>query len=390
MKNTEPGSSAVRNAATSPLRSRAGPAVWTSGASSSRAAMCASEVLPRPGGPASSTWSSASPRRRAASMNSASWRLTCSWPTKSSSACGRRERSSSSSSGRAAGTCMLISPGRRAHAALTAVRSAAAIRSSGAASSSALGDRLVEHRLRLRGVVAEADEALARQRPRTCLGRRPRRLGRELAGDALAQLDDHALGRLAPDAGHDLEALHVARRDREPRVGDGRAGQHRERHLRPDSGDGDQPQEELTLLGGGEAVELHRVVAQDQVCEHRGRLALRGQLAERLGGGGHAVAHPTALDHGMVGPTLQNLAVQRSDHVFGFCAAARTPLCRLRDCRPPTALGTRGRSRARARPRRGPTSAARAARAARRPCAGPGPCRPRRCPHTASFTAWGV
>ena len=51
MKKTEPGSSAVRKAATSPFRSSAGPAVCTSGTSSSRAMMCASEVLPRPGRP---------------------------------------------------------------------------------------------------------------------------------------------------------------------------------------------------------------------------------------------------------------------------------------------------------------------------------------------------
>ena len=35
----------------SALRSSAGPAVCTNGASSSAAMMCASEVLPRPGGP---------------------------------------------------------------------------------------------------------------------------------------------------------------------------------------------------------------------------------------------------------------------------------------------------------------------------------------------------
>ena len=60
MKKTEPGSSAVRKAAMSALRSSAGPAVWTSGASSSAATMWASEVLPSPGGPASRTWSSGS------------------------------------------------------------------------------------------------------------------------------------------------------------------------------------------------------------------------------------------------------------------------------------------------------------------------------------------
>ena len=56
------GSSAVRNAATSPLRSSAGPAVGTKPTPSSAATMPASDVLPRPGGPASSTWSSGSPR----------------------------------------------------------------------------------------------------------------------------------------------------------------------------------------------------------------------------------------------------------------------------------------------------------------------------------------
>ena len=67
-KKTLRGSSAVRNEATSPLRSSAGPAVGTQGTSSSLATIWASDVLPSPGGPASSTWSSASPRPRAASM----------------------------------------------------------------------------------------------------------------------------------------------------------------------------------------------------------------------------------------------------------------------------------------------------------------------------------
>ena len=51
MKKTEPGSSAVRKEAMSALRSSAGPAVCTNGASSSAAMMWASEVLPSPGGP---------------------------------------------------------------------------------------------------------------------------------------------------------------------------------------------------------------------------------------------------------------------------------------------------------------------------------------------------
>ena len=57
----------------------------------------ASDVLPRPGGPARSTWSSASPRWRAASRKIASCCLTASCPMKSSSRRGRSELSSSSS-----------------------------------------------------------------------------------------------------------------------------------------------------------------------------------------------------------------------------------------------------------------------------------------------------
>jgi hypothetical protein len=59
--------------------------------------MLASEVLPRPGGPASRTWSSASPRRRAASMKIASWSVTCVWLMKSSRVVGRRDWSKTSS-----------------------------------------------------------------------------------------------------------------------------------------------------------------------------------------------------------------------------------------------------------------------------------------------------
>ena len=55
----------------SPLRSSAGPAVWTNGTPSSSATIRARLVLPRPGGPASRTWSSASSRAAAAAIETA-------------------------------------------------------------------------------------------------------------------------------------------------------------------------------------------------------------------------------------------------------------------------------------------------------------------------------
>ena len=52
----------------------------------------ASVVLPRPGGPKKSMWSSDSPRPRAASIAIWSDVFTCSWPTNSSSRDGTERR----------------------------------------------------------------------------------------------------------------------------------------------------------------------------------------------------------------------------------------------------------------------------------------------------------
>src|SRR6478672_3741752 len=59
--------------------------------------MCDSVVLPSPGGPNSSTWSSASPRRLAASMKIPSCSRIFSWPMYSASRRGRSARSTTSS-----------------------------------------------------------------------------------------------------------------------------------------------------------------------------------------------------------------------------------------------------------------------------------------------------
>src|SRR6266513_4340498 len=97
MNNTSLGCKFVRMAARSPGRSRTGPEVWRRLTPISRAMMCASVVLPSPGGPNSSTWSSASPRARAAWMKISSWPRIFSCPTYSASVPGRSERSNCSS-----------------------------------------------------------------------------------------------------------------------------------------------------------------------------------------------------------------------------------------------------------------------------------------------------
>src|SRR5258706_1917406 len=92
MKSTSFGSRLVRIAARSPGRSSTGPEVERRLTPISRARMCARVVLPRPGGPNSSTWSSASPRPRAAWMKISNWPRILSWPTYSARVAGRKLR----------------------------------------------------------------------------------------------------------------------------------------------------------------------------------------------------------------------------------------------------------------------------------------------------------
>ncbi len=108
MNSTSLGSRLVSSAARSPGRSSTGPEVWRRLTPSSCAMMCDSVVLPSPGGPNSSTWSSASPRFLAASMKIDSWPRIFSWPTYSSSARGRSARSTTSSC-----TPVTLAPTRR-------------------------------------------------------------------------------------------------------------------------------------------------------------------------------------------------------------------------------------------------------------------------------------
>src|SRR5204863_440076 len=70
-------------------------------------------------------------------------------------------------------------------------------------------------------------------------------------------------------------------RDRAPQLGRGRAGDDRERHLRADTVDREQVDEQVALLGAAEAEELERVLAHVQVGLDRHLVARRAQHARR-------------------------------------------------------------------------------------------------------------
>src|ERR1044072_6264253 len=104
MNRTSPSSRLVSKAATSPDLAITGPEVARNPTPISRATICARVVLPRPGGPKNRTWSSASPRALAASMNTLRFSRAAFCPTNSSSVFGRNAESRSS--GRRSGMVM--------------------------------------------------------------------------------------------------------------------------------------------------------------------------------------------------------------------------------------------------------------------------------------------
>src|SRR5438477_599018 len=100
MNKTSRSSRLVSNAARSPAFAITGPDVARKLTPSSRATIWASVVLPRPGGPTNSTWSSASPRPRAAAMNTSRFARAWACPMNSENRCGRSDASAASSSRR--------------------------------------------------------------------------------------------------------------------------------------------------------------------------------------------------------------------------------------------------------------------------------------------------
>jgi hypothetical protein len=198
----------------------------------------ASDVFPSPGGPASSTWSSASPRADAAWIDTVQLLAQPSWPTNSSSVRGRSERSSSSSSSRTPGVWM--------RSTLTTAHPAARW----PAAPPPCHRKRLEQRLGLGGREAELEQALAGDVARVvAAGHRDRLLGQlGLDADLLAQLDHDPLGG-APCRSPGT----ACRRATSPATSAATssrgvpAAQHRERDLRPNRLHADQQEEEVAL-----------------------------------------------------------------------------------------------------------------------------------------------
>src|SRR5882762_6610050 len=280
MKSTSFGSRLVRVAARSPGRSSTGPEVWRRLTPISRAMMCASVVFPRPGGPNSSTWSSASLRFLAASTKIESCPRIFSWPTYSASDLGRSERSKASSWGETGAAEIR----RSVSMAISAILAASCLRQGSQRLPDALGNgkplgQVLRRELRFLVAVAEREERgynVARHGPGPVDRHPAQRFRAELA----LQLEQQALGGFLADAGDSHQAPGFLRGDRRDELRHAHSGEHRERDARTDARDFQQLPERAPLGVGAEAVEKMRVLAHHEMREQGHALPGRGQVVE--------------------------------------------------------------------------------------------------------------
>ena len=299
----------------SPLRSSAGPAVCTNGTSSSAATICASEVLPRPGGPASSRWSSASPRALHASIATASCPRSASWPTNSSQP-PRPQRAVElvlRDQVRGLDAC-----GRLGHGLSARPRQTQRVRDQllGAV---ALGIRAAAAR-----PLPARSRARAGLRGRAPAGSAPRRGATTIGARA------GPISASTPTFSRSSTMIRSAVRLPIPGTAWKRAAS--PAASAPISSRGGPPESTASATFGPtdwtassirnrsrscsavEAVQRERVVAHDQVGVQRHLLAGRGHVAERLGGTASAVADAAAEDHDVVAAADRDLAAQQRDH----------------------------------------------------------------------------
>src|SRR5262249_29270461 len=92
-------------------------------------------------------------------------------------------------------------------------------------------------------------------------------------GELLLQLDAEPLSELLPDAWDRREEARVLRRDRADQLREREPGEDRERDLRADARDREEPLEDVLLLRRREAEELERVLAHVRVDVEDGLLS---------------------------------------------------------------------------------------------------------------------
>src|SRR3990170_883839 len=274
--------------------------------------MWASVVLPSPGGPNISTWSSASPRRRAASMKMLICSFTGAWPMYSARRLGRTVRSSSSSSRVATAamtrSCSIIAPplpcGRLQRAAYQFLGAGAFI-----------VDGLQESRHFARPVTERHQGGIG-------LGLRPDAIHcplssrRQLAerAYAVAHLDQQALSGLAADARNPGEGVDVLCFDAQQEGVDVNSGQQCKADLRADARDTQQVPKQPPLVLGRETVQQVRVLADHEMRVQLDLAAQLGQAVERRHRRLQLVTDAAHVDQERRWLLADQLAAKEADH----------------------------------------------------------------------------
>src|SRR5258706_207158 len=303
MNSTSFGSRLVRIAARSPGRSSTGPEVWRRLTPISLARMWASVVLPKPGGPNSSTWSSASLRPRAACTKISNWPRILSCPMYSASVAGRRLRSICSS-------C--------AEEGLAEIRRSVSTATSGFCQSlqggaDAFGQRQARGQPLDRGerlflAVAEADQGVE-----DVIAAAGLRVCRQAVHELALELQQQPFGGFLADAGDLGEARAVLQRHRLRELPHGKPRQYRQRGARAHARDADEPAEGAALLERGKAIQDVGVLAHEQVRVQGYGIAGRGQAEKSAHRHVYFVAHAAGL-HQHLGRILgQQLAGKTTD-----------------------------------------------------------------------------
>src|SRR3990167_2487702 len=334
MNSTSLASRLVSSAARSRGFSSTGPLVWRRFTPSSCAMMCESVVLPRPGGPNSKTWSSASLRFLAAPMKISSCSRTFTWPTYSSSSLGRSARSIASSLGDAGAADTTRGAGAKSSVWMLmgcSLRQRLQ-RQFDALAYAHIGRQGLEGGGGVFFAVAQRHQGLLDVALHIALHRAS--AGQVQVGAELAlEFEQQAFGGLLADAGHLDDASAVLRADGLGQIGHAHARQHRQRRARPHAADLDELAKGLAFGRAAKAVQDLRVLAHHEVRQQRHFFARARQVVESAHGHVHLVAHAVAVDQDLRRILFQQGAGQLAYH-WELSFVSRSPGCPRNDCAP--------------------------------------------------------
>src|SRR5690606_20598193 len=349
MNSTSCGSRLVSSAARSPARAITGPEVARKPTDSSRATICASVVLPSPGGPKNSTWSSGSPRWRAAATKTRRLARSRSWPTKFSRLWGRSSRSASASAPRGetrrlspVTSLMALVPASACSSAPSAARSSRQLlqaaldegfeRNVRAERAGRLGDCGEGFAPLVAEPLEGRDGILGRRRVRgrqiRLAGHRSGHLGRQ--GDP-----PRLVLQLRADPRRQLGTDTVGPADRRLVLGGDRLGelqrrQHRQDRqgaARADALHRGQQAEPVPLGGFQEAIEVDVLLADVGFDQQARRAARRRQHAECPARAEHQIADAADVENKVLLTDAVDAAGQLADHARLAVRRAGSPQC---------------------------------------------------------------